>query len=294
VSPLLVLLFAAAAGDSPTATSVTIDVEPSVISAARALGPRAVFFTARAKPLARLGELRDFVGEVGTADVAGAKEAQALLRAAGLKVGGGAVDLMRLYGPNHFSTLFRAHPGLRLFIVRAREDGAERAIVDKGGGVRLLLRARDQQAGVAESRPFAPPASPRIVTSFGPLAGAELSPSARHRQFDPQEGERNDTRAARPGHTFLVLHLERDFTAGVGVVSFLFGSGIIVTPEFAQLRVVDAAGKEHPLAATRAEGRIVELSYEVPLDAHGFVLRDGDAAFPLGPLLGRAQTAAGH
>jgi len=35
----------------------------------------------------------------------------------------------------------------------------------------------------------------------------------------------------------------RDFSAGAGVVAFLFGSGIIVKPEFEQLTVADASGK---------------------------------------------------
>ena len=117
------LLFLAAATATAAPAVVTVDAPPGVISAARALGPEVAFFTARARPLASLAELGDPAAQVGTADVAGAKEIQTLLRAGGVKVAGGAVDLMRLIGPNHFPSLFRKNPGLRLFVVRARRDG---------------------------------------------------------------------------------------------------------------------------------------------------------------------------
>ena len=92
-----------------------------------------------------------------------------------------------------------------------------------------------------------------------------------------------DSREARKGHLFLVLRLERDFSTGVGLISFLFGSGIIVKPAFEELRVLDAGRRPYPLAATHAEGRAVELAYEVPAGARGFILSDGDAEVPLTP-----------
>jgi hypothetical protein len=291
VGPLLVLLCASAALE---AAPVTIDVGPGVIAAARALGPEVVFFTAKGRPLANLGQLREAVAEVGSGDVARAKEIQALLRAGGVNVGGGAVDLMRLYGPHHFATLFSAHPHLRLFIVQAREDGREQAIVSQGGGVRLLLRGRDQTIGEVASKPLRAESAAPFVTSFGPLLGAELAATARQRQFDAQDGVRVDTRQARKGNTFVVLHLERDFSAGAGVVSFLFGSGIIVKPEFEQLVLAYPDHRTYTPTAINANGKLVDLAYEVPtVLARGLSLRDGDVQIALAPLLA-ARTAAGE
>jgi hypothetical protein len=126
------------------------------------------------------------------------------------------------------------------------------------------------------------PADARFVTSFGPLARVELTDSARHRLFDARDGVRTETRKPRPGQRFVVLLLERDFTIGAGLVSFLFGSGIIVKPEFEQLVVVDGAGRPQRLAAVYAEGRTVALAYEVAASASaGLRLRDGDAEVPL-------------
>jgi hypothetical protein len=287
VGPLLFLLCAATGPAAPTANPpVVLEVEPGVIAAAKALGPGAAFFTSREHPLASLGQLREPAAEVGTGDVTWAKEVQALLRAGGVKVGGGAVDLMRLYSVHHLSSLFRRHPRLRLFVIRARDDGREREILD-GGGVRVVLRGRGQTVGVTEAKAATPAPPGRFVTSFGPLLGAELAATARNRQFDAQEGARLETRPARPGHAFVVLHLERDFSTGVGLISFLFGSGIIVKPEFEQLRLVDAARHTYPLTLTAAEGRSVDLAFEVPAGAGGLTLVDGETQLPLTPLLGK-------
>jgi hypothetical protein len=285
VVSLLVLLCAATAAD---AAPRVIDVDPSVIAAARRLGPRAAFFTGRAHPLAAMSELHDPAREVGTAEVAGAKEAQSFLRAAGLEVGGGAVDLMRLASAHHFRSLFRAHPELRLFIVQARDDGAEAAIVAQGGGLRVQLRAGTQTIGALESKSAKP--AP-FVTSFGPLTRASAGPTARQRDFDPRAGATLRTLEAAAGKQFVVLHIDRDFAAGVGVVSFLFGSGIIVKPAFDTLTVSDAAHHRYPLAATHAEGRTLELGYQVPAGARGLTLRDGDDELPLDPLLAGAHAA---
>jgi hypothetical protein len=287
VGPIVVLLYAAAAASS-AAAPVVIDVDPGVISAARALGPTAMFFTSRSHPLASLSQLSNPAAEVGSGDVAGAKEIQALLRAGGVKVGGGAVDLMHLYTDHHFASLFTARPALRLFVVRARDDGRERLIVERGGGVRVQLRGRGQQVGATESKALAP--SSGFVTSFGPLTGVTVGPTARDRRFDAQDGAHVETRTARAGHCFVVLHIDRDFHTGAGLVSFLFGSGIIFNPAFEQLAVADARGA-HPPAATFAEGRTVELGYELPADPHGLVLKDGDDQLPLAPFLAAKPAA---
>jgi hypothetical protein len=153
----------------------------------------------------------------------------------------------------------------------------------------VQLRAHGQIAGAAESKPPGPPTG--FVTSFGPLTAATRSPTARDRQWDARDGARTSQRQARDGHTFVVLHVDRDFHTGAGLVSFLFGSGIVIKPEWNQLVV--ASGKtRYPLAATFAEGHTVELAYEVPAAAHGLVLRDGDDELPLDPLLAARPAAA--
>src|SRR5207247_484518 len=134
------------------------------------------------------------------------KEIQALLRASRVKVGGGAVDLMQLVSGHHLSSLFRARPGLRLLVVQARADGREQAVADTGGGVRVLLRGHGELVGAPHSQTSTTPTpSPRFLTSFGLLAGAEWAPTARSRTFDPRDGAHTETRTARPGHAFLVL-----------------------------------------------------------------------------------------
>ena len=105
---------------------MVLDAEPGVIAAARALGPEVAFFTSKALPLTNLSQIRNPSVEVGTGELAGAREIQSLLRAAGVKVSGGAVDLMRLYSVHHWGALFRKNPQLRFFVVRVREDGRER------------------------------------------------------------------------------------------------------------------------------------------------------------------------
>jgi hypothetical protein len=284
VSALLLLLSAATAVASPSdAPVVAVEASPAVIAAARALGPGVAFFTSRAHPISSLTQIRTSAIEVGTGDVAGAKEIQALLRAGGVPVGGGAVDLMRLIGVHHLPSLFRRRPELRLFVVRARDDGREYQVVEKGGGVRLVFQGQGQEVGETFTRIRTAPSRSPFVTSFGPLLGSELAATARSRTFDAREGVRNDGREARKGHLFLVLHLQRDFSAGVGLISFLFGSGIIIKPEFEQLRVVDGARRPYPLAATYAEGRTVDLAYEVPAGARVFILQDGDTEQTLAP-----------
>ena len=50
-------------------------------------------------------------------------------------------------------------------------------------------------------------------------------------------------RTARAGHDLLVVKIDRDFGAGLGTISFLFGSGIIVEPDFAALQVTGVGGR---------------------------------------------------
>ena len=90
----------------------------------------------------------------------------------------------------------------------------------------------------------------------------------------------------------MVLHIDRDSSAGLGTVSYLFGMGVLVKPAFDRLTVTDGRGRRFPLAATFAEGRTLELGYQVPAGANtGLTLKDGDQRVPLGPLLS-PRTAA--
>jgi hypothetical protein len=293
---MLALLLAATTAALP---QVTIEVDPPVLAAVRGLGADVVFFTSRARPLRSLAELRDPAHETGTGDLALARPLWGLLRAGGVKYSGGAVDLMQLGSDHHFGRQFTADRRLRFFAVRARPDGRERVIEERGGGVRLVLRPRGQPAPAppAATAAAAKPATPAaatagFVTSFGPLVRAALAPTARTRAFDPQDGARTGTAQARRGHTFVVVHIDRDLSAGLGTVSYLFGMGVLVKPAFDRLTVIDGRGRRFPLAATFAEGRTLELAYQLPAGATtGLTLEDGDQRAPLGPLL-PAPTAA--
>jgi hypothetical protein len=98
-------------------------------------------------------------------------------------------------------------------------------------------------------------------------------------------------RKARPGQRLLVLKIDRDFGAGLGTISFLFGSGFIVEPDFRPLVVTSAGGRRHVLVGTHADGPRLELVYEVPRGARQLTLVEGEARWPLDPLLGNAQAA---
>jgi hypothetical protein len=79
-----------------------------------------------------------------------------------------------------------------------------------------------------------------------------------------------------------VVHIARDFGAGLGQVSFLFGSGIILEPDFSPLKVV-AGGRRFPPAGSYPEGPTLELVYEIPAAARDLRLEDGAASWPLTP-----------
>jgi hypothetical protein len=276
----LALLVSVAA---PPAGTVVLEVDRAVVTAARRLGPDVAFYTRKARPLRALAEIASPGEEMGTGDLGLARPLLPTLRAGGVKLNGGALDLMRLVSPSHFSTLFNEHPRLRLFAVRRRGDGAEAAIVQRGGGAPVLLRARDQPeltAGAPASATV-PKAAARSTTSFGPLTAAAIAPTARVRRFDPLDGPQEELRKARDGRAFVVLTIDRDFGAGEGVVGFLFGMGTILKPEFEKLELRDRAGNRYPLSAIHADGRRLELAYEVPAGAHDLVLVDGDLRQPL-------------
>jgi hypothetical protein len=287
--------FAAA---TPTARAVmVVQVEPAVAAAARALGPEVELFTPRKRPLRTLAEIRSPGEEMGTGDLGLVRPLLPLLRAAGVKVGGGALDLMRLVSASHFSTVFAEHPRLRLFAVRRRADAAEQAVVERAGGVPLVLVARGETPPAVPAHPAPaatgpPPGKGTFLTSFGPLIDVTSGPTARVRRFDPLDGPQEETRSARPGNTLVVLHIDRDFGAGEGVVSFLFGSGTLLKAEFERLELRDGNGRRYPVTATHAEGRALELAYEVPRAARALVLIDGDRRHPLAASISPAHATA--
>jgi hypothetical protein len=173
-----------------------------------------------------------------------------------VKLTGGAYGVARLIGPNHLATAFRPPSKLRLLVVSTAATAAGQA--------------------------------PR--TSFGPLVAASLADSARMREFQPAKVQVSQ-RQARPGQRLLVVKVDRDFGAGLGTVSFLFGSGFIVEPDFRPLVVTSAGGRRHPLVGTHADGPALELVYEVPRGARQLTLIEGDARWPLDPLLAGARAA---
>jgi len=274
----------------PATDALTLEVDARVVNAARELGDDVVFFTARAQPLDSLAALGDPAASVGTADVGLARPMIAVLRAGGVDVSGGAFDLMRLVSEPHFARLFTEEKRLRFFALRARPDGAERAIVETGGGRRLLLRARGNAslvagAGIAAGAPRPADPAAHAFTSFGVLVRGERSATARQRSWDAVEGARVQTLQARAGRAFVVLHLDRDLGTGLGLVSFLFGSGVVIKPAFERLVLKDGAGARHAPAAVFAEGRTLELAYDLPATATGLRLEDGDHSLALAPLL---------
>jgi hypothetical protein len=232
---------------------------PVAAAIAAALGPEVQGYTSSARPLTRLGEITAPEVQVAITSPGLARGLQGALRAAGVKLDGGAHGVARLIGPNHFAGAFRPPSKLRL----------------------LLLPAAGAPAR----------ASGQAVTSFGPLVAASLSDSARLRQFQPMNVQVSERRA-RPGQQLLVLKIDRDFGAGLGTVSFLFGSGFIVEPDFLPLVVSSAGGRRHPLVGTHADGPKLELVYEVPRGARQLTLTEGDARWPLDVLIsGTVRTA---
>jgi hypothetical protein len=295
---LLALTTAPAQADGATgkaeANVVVVPVDAATARAARALGPDVLFFTARRRPLRTVGEIRAPGEEMATANVGLVRPLLPLLRAGGVDLRGGALDLMRLVSAPHLSAVFQEHPRLKLLAIRRRADGSEQVIASRGGGVPVVFRGPGEPETPPAVRKDPPAPAARgetFVTSFGPLVDFSQTATARARTFDPFDGARVATRQARPGRTFLVLRIDRDFGLGQGVVGFLFGSGTLLKPEFETIEVRDGAGRRYPLSATFDEGRTLELAYEVPQNARGLVLVDGDLRLPLEKPPARAALA---
>jgi hypothetical protein len=245
------------------------------------------FFTSAARPLVRLDELTTPSVQVATASMGLGRGIQALLRAGGVKLPRDAYSLARLTGPNHFARLFRDQPKLRLLVARATPAAAE-AIV-RGGGRPLVFQTDRGPAPATAARPAGPDsATPAAITSFGPIAAAALADTAKLRMFEPMNVQITE-RKPRPGHRLLVVRIDRDFGAGLGTISFLFGSGFILEPDFTPLLATSSAGR-HPLVGTYADGPRLELVYEVPRAARQLTLVEGDARWPLDRWLGVQAT----
>jgi hypothetical protein len=247
------------AASDPAAASVpagAVPVSPAITSALAALGPELRVYTSSARPLTRLDELTAPDVQVAITSPGLARPLHDALEAAGVKFPRDAFGIARLLGPNHFAAAFRPPSKLRLLVVSTA----------------------------------APAGGQAARTSFGPLVAASLADSARLREFQPSNVQVSQRRA-RPGQRLLVLKIDRDFGAGLGAVSFLFGSGFIVQPDFRPLVVGSAGGRRHPLVGTHADGPALELVYEIPRGARQLTLIEGDARWPLDPLLAGPRAA---
>ena len=275
---------------------VVVEVTPAAAAAIRALGPDLGFFTSRRHPLASLSALRRPGLEVASPHLQLGRGLLRLLRAGGAPIDPGATDLMTLLGPRHLATTFAGPSPVTLLLLRQGAGAA--AEVERSGGVRVVFR--DSGSGkllggpAIDSAAAAPgravtlaavagpvPAAAELMTSFGPVRKVEAADQARQRHFETSAGATVETRRPRPGHHFVTLHVARDFSRGVGTVSFLYGSGIIVQPAYDRLQI-EAGGKKLRPAAVFDEGPTLELAYEIPVAAARLFLIDGEARLPLG------------
>jgi hypothetical protein len=269
---------------TPARGSLVLQVSPAVLAAIRELPPDVRFFTARARPLRDLADIRQPGQEVGSADLELARGVMALLRAGGVRFSGGAHDVMTLTSDNHLPSLFTRRKNLRLFLLRARPDRAERVIADRAGGVPIAFRVSGSSELLPSPAPAHGGASLKAAgaerrTSFGPIRRVERASSARQRSWQRVSADVQEKHPRR-GNQFLIIHIDRDFAAGLGTVAYLFGSGIILEPDFSQLLVVNGT-RRHPPTAIYADGPTLELAYEIPTSSRNLRLQDGDLHLPL-------------
>ena len=176
---------------------------------------------------------------------------------------------MTLASDNQLASLFARRKGLRLFLLRARPGGAERAVAERGGGVPLAFRARGRaDRGTRRRRP-APAAAPGAARAAdrGPASvrsgGWSGRTSAAPAHLGAHERRRSRRSGPAPGGPSSSCTIERDFSAGLGKVAYLFGSGIVLDPDFSQLVVLDG-GRRHAPAAVYADGPTLELALRGP------------------------------
>lgn len=265
------------------AVEAVIDLSAGAAAQLRALG-EVVVFTAAARPVRTIAELTRPETQVVIADLGLARGVMGLLRAGGVKFNGGAFSLARLTSEHHLTEVFRAGgpDGARLLVMRPRGASAQAALLGKGGARPVRFRGPGGAPIATAAADGANAAAPAAIpTSFGPLLRSTRADSARTRVFTPEE-IRRPTLKAGPGKTLLVVHIARDFGAGLGRVSFLYGSGIILEPDFSPLRLVVGNRRLAPVA-THAEGPTLELIYEIPATARDLRLEDGTATWKLTP-----------
>jgi hypothetical protein len=289
---------AGAASGAGGAAPRVIDAAPAVAAAVRGLGADVAFYTNRRRPLASLAALRDPGRQVASPHLQLGRGVLALLRAGGAPIDPGATALMTLLGERQLSTVFAATSPVELLLVREGMGGGAAAI-EKAGGQRVIFR--DTASGkmlaapgtaaapnsslaatparAASAASATPSATAGLQTSFGSLVKVERTDKARQRHFEPNE-VKVEARTPRAGHQFVKLHITRDFSRGLGTVSFLYGSGIIVESSYDRLKI-EADGKRLGPAAVFDEGPTLELAYEVPSGAKRVSLIDGDARLPL-------------
>jgi hypothetical protein len=262
---------------------VVLEVTPAVAAAVRGVGAGVGFYTSRRRPLGSLAALRRPGQEIASPHLQLGRPVLALLRAAGAPIDPGATELMTLLGERQLRGVFAGASPVELLLVREGEGGGAEAI-EKAGGRRVVFHdvASGKTWGLPTNDPVAPKAAtpaPGVETSFGPLLKAERADKARQRQFDTAE-VKVQTRTPRARHQFVKLNIARDFSRGLGTVSFLYGSGIIVEPRFDRLQI-EADGKRVGPTAVFDAGPNLELAYEVPAAARRVFLIDGDARLPL-------------
>ena len=123
--------------------NVCIEVEARVLEELRALGDDVVLYTSKRRPLRALGEIRRTGEEVGLFGFELLSGVQSVLRAADVGIGGEGSGIARVLGDAYFPQLFTKNAALRLFVTHAYDDHRERAIVERGGGIRLYLLPRE-------------------------------------------------------------------------------------------------------------------------------------------------------
>jgi hypothetical protein len=263
--------------------AVVLEASPAVAAAVRGLGPGVGFYTSSRHPLVSLAALRRPGLEIASPHLQLGRGVLGLLRAAGAPIDPGATALMTLLGERQLAGVFAGASPVELLLLREGDGGGAEAI-EKAGGRRVLFRetasgktlgAPGPTNGPAKSEP----APAGVQTSFGPLVKAERTDKARQRQFEPTE-VKVEIRTPHARHQFVKLNIARDFSRGLGTVSFLFGSGIIVEANYDQLQI-EADGKRVRPAAVFDAGPNLELAYEVPATAKRVLLIDGDARLPL-------------
>ena len=254
----------------------------------RALGEQVGFFTSRKRPLRTLAGLTQPGAQVASAHLDLGRGVLTLLQAAAAPIDPAATALMTLLGPRHLSTVFAARSPVQLLLVRETAGLPGARQLEQAGAVRVVFRdsASGQLLGApipdGQSASAPPPATVpggATDTSFGRLLRVERASHARQRHFAPAKID-IETRQARPGHGLVRLHIERDFGRGVGTVSFLYGSGVIVEADFARLQIEADGHRLRPMAVFD-EGATLELAYEVRGRGKQLFLIDGDARLPL-------------